>query len=59
MGKEVAMPEYRVMHLNEAYQIQQKTRKGWEEIGEFDNLNSAKMMLRELKGGNDGENKQD
>jgi hypothetical protein len=53
------MPEYRVMHLNGAYQIQQKTRKGWEEIGEFENLNSAKMMLRELKGGNDGENKQD
>jgi len=44
------MGEYRVMNLNGAYQIQQKTRKGWEDVGEFDNINSAKMMVRELRG---------
>ena len=49
------MGEYRVMNLNGAYQIQQKTRKGWEDIGEFDNINSAKMMVRELRGEKDGE----
>lgn len=52
------MPEYRVMHIGMAYQIQQKNRKGWETVGEFDDINSAKMMVRELRGGNDGENKQ-
>jgi len=48
------MPEYRVMHLGGAYQIQQKTRKGWETVGEYDNINSAKRMVRELRGGEDG-----
>ena len=49
------MGEYRVMNLNGAYQIQQKTRKGWDTVGEFDNITSAKMMVRELRGGKDGE----
>lgn len=44
------MGEYRVMNLNGAYQIQQKTRKGWDTVGEFDNIKSAKMMVRELRG---------
>ena len=45
------MGEYRVMNLNGAYQIQQKTRKGWEDVGEFDNIEGAKAMVRELRGG--------
>lgn len=51
------MGEYRVMNLNGAYQIQQKTRKGWENVGEFDNLTSAKMIVRELRGGDNEKSK--
>lgn len=45
------MGEYRVMRLGEVYEIQQKSGKGWESVGEFDNINSAKKMVRELRGG--------
>lgn len=51
------MPEYRVMHIGMVYQIQQKTRKGWESVGEFDNIKSAKMMVRELRGNSDEKKK--
>lgn len=45
------MSEYRVMHLDNAYQIQQKHYGKWEKIGEFDDLKNAKKFLAELKKG--------
>ena len=45
------MSEYRVMHINNAYQIQEKAGKGWETIGEFDDINAAKRMVGELRNG--------
>lgn len=44
------MSEYRVMHIGEAFQIQEKTGRSWQTIGEFDDVNSAKKMVRELRG---------
>lgn len=46
------MGEYRVMRVGEAYQIQVKSMGEWESVGEFDNINSAKKMVRELRGNN-------
>lgn len=43
------MSEYRVMHINGAYQIQKKYYGKWETIGEFDDVESAKKMVRDLR----------
>lgn len=45
------MGEYRVMHIGEAYQIQEKEGKDWVCVGEFDDVNAAKKMVRDLRGG--------
>lgn len=45
------MSEYRVMHIEGAYQIQRKYYGKWETIGEFDDINSAKKMVKDLRGG--------
>ena len=46
------MPEYRVMNDGKAYIIQEKVGKdAWESVGEFDNIEGAKAMVRELRGG--------
>lgn len=44
------MGEYRVMREGATYLIQQKEGNDWETLGEFDNINSAKKMVRELRG---------
>lgn len=47
------MSDYRVMRIDDAYQIQQRVGKDtWEKIGEFDDINAAKKMVRELREGN-------
>lgn len=45
------MSEYRVMHIDGAYQIQKKRYKHWEVVGETKNIESAKQMVRDLRGG--------
>ena len=45
------MSEYRVMRTNSAYQIQKKMYGKWEFIGEFENLEAAKKMLKDLRNG--------
>jgi hypothetical protein len=45
------MGEYRVMHIGESYQIQEKEGKDWVMVGEFDDVNAAKRMVRDLRGG--------
>lgn len=45
------MGEYRVMHIGAIYQIQEKTKTGWEAVEDFANINSAKKMVSELRGG--------
>ena len=37
------------MRVNDAYQIQKKYYGKWEYVGEFENLEAAKTMLRDLK----------
>lgn len=41
--------EYRVMKLGDSFQIQQQNGDKWETVGEFDNLDSAKEMVRDLR----------
>lgn len=41
--------EYRVMKLGNSFQIQQQDGDKWETVGEFDNLDSAKEMVRDLR----------
>lgn len=41
--------EYRVMKLDDSFQIQQQNGDKWETVGEFDNLDSAKEMVRDLR----------
>ena len=43
------MSDYRVMHIEGAYQIQRKYYGKWETIGEFDDINSAKKMVNDLR----------
>lgn len=43
------MGEYRVMHLSDAYEIQEKIGGLWQVIGEFDDIESAKKMVRDLR----------
>ena len=43
------MSEYRVMHLDGAYQIQRKYYGKWETIGEFDDIDNAREMVRDLR----------
>ena len=46
------MSEYRVMHINKTYQIQERVGKEtWETVGEFDDIEAAKKMVRELRKG--------
>ena len=45
------MGEYRVMHIGEAYQIQEKEGKDWITVGEFDDIKAAKRMIKDLRGG--------
>jgi hypothetical protein len=45
------MSEYRVMQVGDAYQIQKKMYGKWEFVGEYDNLNAAKKMVRDLRKG--------
>lgn len=46
------MSEYRVMHTSSAYQIQERVGKDtWETVGEFDDIEAAKKMVRELRKG--------
>ena len=46
------MREYRVMHLGDAYEIQQKMGKEtWEKIGEFDDVEAARKMVQDLRKG--------
>ena len=46
------MSEYRVMHLDDAYQIQIKVGKDtWEKVGEFDDVEAARKMVRDLRKG--------
>lgn len=51
-SKEVQrMSEYRVMHDNGCYQIQKKYYGKWETIGEFDDVESARKMVNDLRKG--------
>ena len=43
------MGEYRVMHIGKAYQIQENISGSWETIGEFDDLEPAREMVRGLR----------
>lgn len=46
------MSEYRVMHIQNAYQIQEKVGKNtWERVGEFDDIETARKMVRDLRKG--------
>lgn len=45
------MSEYRVMHIDEAYQIQERDGHTWHTIGEFDDIEAAKKMVRDLRNG--------
>lgn len=45
------MSEYRVMRVEGAYQIQKKMYGKWEFVGEFENLEAAKRMLKDLRNG--------
>ena len=45
------MSEYRVMQVGDAYQIQKQMYGKWELVGEYDNLNAAKKMVRDLRKG--------
>jgi hypothetical protein len=46
------MSEYRVMHVQGAYQIQEKVgRDGWQTVGEFDDIEAARKMVRDLREG--------
>lgn len=45
------MSEYRVMQVGNAYQIQKQRYGKWETVGEFDNIESAKKMVRSLRKG--------
>lgn len=49
-GKGGKMPDYRVMNGGDSYLIQQRVGKAtWETIGEFDNIESARKMVRDLR----------
>lgn len=39
------------MHQGMAYQIQRKYYGKWETIGEFDDVEAAKKMVKDLRGG--------
>lgn len=45
------MSDYRVMHLDGTYQIQERTGEDWKTVDEFDELEVAKKMVRELRKG--------
>lgn len=45
------MSEYRVMRVNNAYQIQKKMYGKWESVGEFEELEAAKKMVTSLRKG--------
>ena len=45
------MAEYRVMHIGNTYQIQKKCYKHWDTVGECQTLESAKLMVSDLRGG--------
>ena len=46
------MSEYRVMHISNAYQIQEKVGPdSWQMIGEFDDVEAARKMVKELRKG--------
>lgn len=44
------MSEFRVMATTDGYQIQQRDRTAWYTVGEFEDLDKAKEMLRDLRG---------
>ena len=41
--------EYRVMKRGDAYHIEEKVGNTWVNIGEFDNVDNAKKMVRDLR----------
>ena len=43
------MPKRRVMHLGDAYVIQECYRGEWADMGEVPTLDQAKNLLKELK----------
>lgn len=45
------MSEYRVMRVGEAYQIQKEHYGKWETVGEYENLEAARKMVRDLRKG--------
>lgn len=46
------MSEYRVMHINNSYQIQERVGKeAWSVVGEFDDLEAARKMVKDLRNG--------
>lgn len=45
------MSEYRVMHIDGTYQIQKQYYGKWEVIGEFDDIETAKKMVGDLRKG--------
>ena len=45
------MSEFRVMNVNGVYQIQKQMYGKWEYVGEFEDLEAAKKMVRDLRKG--------
>lgn len=46
------MSDYRVMHISNAYQIQERVGKDeWATVGEFDDVEAARKMVKELRKG--------
>ena len=45
------MSEYRVMHVGDSYQIQKQYYGKWETIGEFDDVETAKKMVKDFREG--------
>ena len=50
IDKEVIMSEFRVMKGDDAFLIQQNDGDGWETIGEMDDIEKARHMVRDLRG---------
>lgn len=50
IDKEVIMSEFRVMKGEDAFLIQQNDGDGWETIGEMDDIEKARHMVRDLRG---------